>query len=176
VVKTIPLVGLKKEEKEEVKRESLILEALNHPNITKFERQFKDKRNNYNIVMEYVNNGTLEDILVARKGSGIKLSEDQILNYLTQLCLALKHCHDRKILHRDIKGDNIFLNSRDIVKLGDFGVSKILAATKDKCGTMIGTPENMAPEVLNSKQYTSKCDIWSLGILVYRMTMLEAPW
>ena len=76
--------------------------------------------------MEYADNGTLEGVIDARIRSGNPLSEDEILNYFTQLCLAIKHCHDRKILHRDIKGDNIFLNSRNIIKLGDFGVSKIL--------------------------------------------------
>lgn len=149
VIKMIALRGLSQEERREVRQESLILMALNHPNITKFERCYKDKNQNWNIVMEYADNGTLEGVIDARIRSGNPLTEDEILNYFTQLCLAIKHCHDRKILHRDIKGDNIFLNSRNIIKLGDFGVSKILAGTRARATTVIGTPENMSPEVLS---------------------------
>ena len=66
VIKMVPLKGLSLEEKQEVRQESLILMALNHPNITKFERCYKDKNNNWNIVMEYADDGTLEDVINLR--------------------------------------------------------------------------------------------------------------
>lgn len=69
------------------------------------------------------------------------------MNYFTQMCLAMKHCHDRKIMHRDLKPDNIFITRKDIVKLGDFGVAKVLASTKAKAETFVGTLYHIAPEI-----------------------------
>ena len=94
----------------------------------------------------------------------------------TQVCLALKHCHDRKILHRDIKDENVFLGSGKIVKLGDFGISKVLSGTRAKVETIIGTDYCMAPEVLTGRPYNAKCDIWSLGVLLYKMATFDRPW
>jgi NIMA (never in mitosis gene a)-related kinase len=56
-------------------------------------------------------------------------SEDQVMNWFTQICLAIKHVHDRKILHRDLKSQNVFLTKLGIVKLGDFGIAKVLSST-----------------------------------------------
>ena len=83
VIKMVSLDNLDREQKDEVRKESTILMALNHPNITKFEKCYKDKRNNWNIVMEYADNGTLEDVINRRKETGVLLSEDEILNYFT---------------------------------------------------------------------------------------------
>lgn len=76
------------------------------------------------------------------------MSEEQILNYFTQIILALKHVHDRKILHRDLKGSNIFLTSNGFVKLGDFGVAKALEKTNNMAATVVGTPYYLSPEIV----------------------------
>lgn len=68
------------------------------------------------------------------------LAEQQILNYFVQICLGLKHIHDRKIIHRDIKSENIFLNRSGQIKIGDFGISKNLPSTFANAMTRIGTP------------------------------------
>ena len=157
-------------------KEAKTLEALNHPNITKFVRVYKDRAENFNMVMEYVDGGTLADLIEEHRNAGTLMSEDEIFNFFTQICLAIKHCHDRKLLHRDIKDENIFITSRKIIKLGDFGVSKILKGTRDKALTVIGTPENMSPELLQSKPYNQKSDIWQLGMLLFKMCTLSLPW
>ena len=84
----------------------------------------------------------------------------------------MKHCHDRKVLHRDLKAANVFLNRRGISKLGDFGASIVLTSTRAKAKTMIGTPEYLSPELLKGKPYNQKSDIWALGILLYEMMAL----
>jgi NIMA (never in mitosis gene a)-related kinase len=83
------------------------------------------------------------------------------------MCLAMKHVHDRKIIHRDIKGQNIFLTKNNIIKLGDFGIAKILNKTMEKARTVVGTPYYLSPEIIESKPYSFKSDIWSLGVLLY---------
>ena len=103
------------------------MKALKHPNIVGFEDDFKDKKMRWNIVMEYVDDGTLQRAIDERSRDQRPFSEDEILNMFTQLCLAVKNCHDRKLLHRDIKAENVLLTRRGICKLGDFGIAKVLA-------------------------------------------------
>lgn len=98
------------------------------------------------------------------------------MNYFTQICLALKHIHDRKIMHRDIKPHNVFLTRRGICKLGDFGVSKVLNKTRSKAQTLIGTPVYLAPEIILGKGYDMKSDMWAIGIVLYEMMALKSPW
>lgn len=102
-------------------------------------------------------------------------SEDHVLNWFTQICLALKHVHDRKILHRDLKSQNIFLTKNNMIKLGDFGIARVLSETKSKAKTVVGTPYYLSPEIIQSKPYSFKSDIWSLGVLLYEMCALQPP-
>lgn len=107
--------------------------------------------------------------------NGILFPEDKILDWFTQVCLAIKHIHDRKILHRDIKSQNIFLMKNGQVKLGDFGIAKCLDQTMDKAKTYVGTPYYLSPEIINSQPYGFQSDIWSLGVLLYEMCALKMP-
>lgn len=126
--------------------------------------------------MEYADSGSLDRLIDERVAANAPFTEDEILDLFTQICLAVKHIHDRKILHRDIKDENIFLHNNNFAKLGDFGISKVLSGTRAKAATLIGTDYCIAPEVLTGKPYNSKCDIWSLGILLYKMAAGELPW
>lgn len=93
-----------------------------------------------------------------------------------QLALALKHVHDRKIIHRDIKTENIFLSShKRVVKLGDFGIAKVLESTMQQARTAIGTPYYLSPEICQGKLYNFKSDIWSLGVVLYELCALRCP-
>ena len=84
----------------------------------------------------------------------------EVLNMITQICSLtfLKFLY-RRVLHRDLKTRNIFLRNNEI-KIGDFGISRILLGTYDKASTFVGTPYYMSPEVLNHEDYDEKCDIW----------------
>ena len=117
--------------------------------------------------------GDLQSKIKMQKGKNF--SEAQILDWFTQICLAIKHIHDRKILHRDLKSQNIFMTQNGLIKLGDFGVAKCLANTVEKAKTIIGTPYYLSPEIVQNKPYSFKSDIWSLGILLYEMCALKMP-
>jgi len=97
------------------------------------------------------------------------------MDWFTQICLAIKHIHDKKILHRDLKSQNIFLTKNGLIKLGDFGIAKCLNFTLDKAKTVVGTPYYLSPEIIENKPYSYKSDIWSLGVLLYEMICLKVP-
>lgn len=118
--------------------------------------------------MEYADGGDLHSLIRQRKGSPIP--EGMILDLLVQMCLALKHLHDRKIIHRDLKTENIFLNKAGVLKLGDFGIAKVFKNTLQFAKTKIGTPMYMSPEIFQDlAKYNHKTDMWSLGCIVYEV-------
>lgn len=87
----------------------------------------------------------------------------------------MKHVHDRKIIHRDLKGQNIFLTSKGQIKLGDFGIARVLKNTVEKAKTMVGTPYYISPEIIEGKPYSMATDIWSLGVILYELCALKPP-
>lgn len=119
-----------------------LLKALKHPNIVSYRESFLSG-GSLCIIMDYCSQGDLNTILEKRRGA--PLPEDTLLDWFVQLCLALKHVHDRKILHRDIKLQNIFVAHNGLLKLGDFGVSKVLNSTQALAATRVGTPYYLSP-------------------------------
>ena len=172
MIKSIDLSKLTPEQKKDAHLEGKILKELSHPNIIHFREVIND--NNYlYIVMDYADGGDLS--MKIKEQNGKFFPENKILDWFTQVCLAIKHIHDRKILHRDIKSQNIFLMKNGQIKLGDFGIAKCLNQTIDKAKTYVGTPYYLSPEIINSQPYDFKSDIWSLGVLLYEMCALKMP-
>uniref|UniRef100_A0A061S4H1 non-specific serine/threonine protein kinase n=1 Tax=Tetraselmis sp. GSL018 TaxID=582737 RepID=A0A061S4H1_9CHLO len=170
VLKEIDISRMPKQEKEASLQEAQLLKALKHPNIVSCQETFLE-RGILCIIMDYCSEGDLYQALQRRKGA--LLPEEQILDWAVQLFLGLKHVHDRKILHRDLKSQNVFISKGGILKLGDFGVSKVLNNTHHLASTAVGTPYYLSPEICQSKKYNQKSDIWSLGCLLYEMTSLK---
>ena len=106
VVKEVDVTGLNAKAREEAKNEIKLLSSFNHPNIVTYRESFLE-HGKLCIVMDYAEGGDLNALLKARNGA--LLPETLVVDYFVQICLAMKHVHDRKVLHRDIKSQNIFL-------------------------------------------------------------------
>ena len=121
--------------------------------------------------------GDLEQRLAQLKErEGGAVTQPQVLDWFVQMALALQYLHSRRILHRDLKTANVFLTRRDIVKLGDFGVSRVLSATAELARTFVGTPYYLSPELLNNQPYGQPSDVWALGCIFYEVATLEHPY
>ncbi|XP_029415410.1 serine/threonine-protein kinase Nek1 isoform X2 [Nannospalax galili] len=170
VIKEINISRMSNKEREESRREVAVLANMKHPNIVQYRESFEENGSLY-IVMDYCEGGDLFKRINAQKG--ILFQEDQILDWFVQICLALKHVHDRKILHRDIKSQNIFLTKDGTVQLGDFGIARVLNSTVELARTCIGTPYYLSPEICENKPYNNKSDIWALGCVLYELCTLK---
>jgi len=142
-IKVINMKGMTKKQLHDCSEEVRILSSLKNTNIVKYLDSFVDADKLY-IVMEYVPNGTLYDFY---KNKREKAEENFVWTTLVSLCLALQYIHGKKILHRDVKSTNVFLDSDLKVRLGDFGVAKVLGASKKMAKTVVGTPFYLSPEL-----------------------------
>ena len=129
---------------------------------------------NPNVTLTFSTDGGDLDAFI-KKRNGRRMTESEVLQIFVQISLGMKYVHDRKILHRDLKPQNIFLTSGGLCKIGDFGVSKVLKNTCELAHTQIGTPYYMSPEIMDGKRYNSKTDIWSMGCILYELMCLEVP-
>uniref|UniRef100_A0A5F8G9A2 non-specific serine/threonine protein kinase n=1 Tax=Monodelphis domestica TaxID=13616 RepID=A0A5F8G9A2_MONDO len=170
VIKEINISKMSSKEREESRREVEVLANMKHPNIVLYRESFEESGSLY-IVMDYCEGGDLYKRINAQKG--VLFPEDQIMDWFVQICLALKHVHDRKILHRDIKSQNIFLTKDGTIQLGDFGIARVLNSTVELARTCIGTPYYLSPEICENKPYNNKSDIWALGCVLYEMCTLK---
>ncbi|XP_039182412.1 serine/threonine-protein kinase Nek1 isoform X6 [Crotalus tigris] len=170
VIKEINISKMTNKEREESRREVAVLANMKHPNIVLYRESFEETGCLY-IVMDYCEGGDLFKKINAQKG--VFFSEDQIMDWFVQICLALKHVHDRKILHRDIKSQNIFLTKDGTIQLGDFGIARVLNSTVELARTCIGTPYYLSPEICENKPYNNKSDMWALGCVLYEMCTLK---
>lgn len=119
-----------------------MLKQLSHPQIVTFKDSFKEG-DLLLIIMEYCEEGDLTYFLKKKQKNNELLEESLILNWFLQISTALMFIHNKKILHRDLKTSNIFLTSNWTVKLGDFGISRVLENTHEAANTVVGTPYYM---------------------------------
>ena len=171
-VKVIKIRNIPKKEREATRMEVDLLRRLNHPNIVRYQDSFLSRNGeSLCICMEYCDGGDLaSQIKAARKNL---FSESKILHYFVQMALGLHYMHQNKVLHRDLKTQNVFLLGNGRLVLGDLGISKVLDGTMDFAQTCIGTPYYMSPEIFKNKPYSYKSDVWALGCVLYEMTTLN---
>ncbi|NWZ79084.1 NEK2 kinase, partial [Poecile atricapillus] len=181
VWKELDYGAMTESEKQMLVSEVNLLRELRHPNIVRYYDRIIDRSSTtLYIVMEYCDGGDLAG-LIAKMCSFFRhfLDESFVLRVLTQLTLALKECHRRSdggvTVHRDLKPANVFLDGKQNVKLGDFGLARILHHDTKFATTFVGTPYYMSPEQMNYMSYNEKSDIWSLGCLVYELCALSPP-
>lgn len=170
--KIIPKSTLKKSRhRQKLLSEIKIHRGLTHPNVVKFEHVFEDNENVY-ILLEMCTNQTLNDLCKRRK----RLTEFEAQYYIYQIVGALKYLQKNRVIHRDLKLGNLFLNDKLEIKLGDFGLAAKLDFDSEKRHTVCGTPNYLAPEVLSNKSgHGYEVDVWSLGVVLYALVVGKPP-
>lgn len=149
-----------------------IHKSLHHPNIVNFEHVFEDQESVY-ILLELCTNQTLNELLKRRK----RLTELEVQCYVVQIVSALKYMHSNRVIHRDLKLGNLFLSGQMEIKIGDFGLATKLEFDGEKKRTICGTPNYIAPEVLDGKiGHSYEVDIWSLGVICYTLLVGKPPY
>ncbi|NXE25815.1 NEK11 kinase, partial [Ardeotis kori] len=171
VLKEISVGDLKPNETVEANLEAQLLSKLDHPAIVKFYASFVE-RDSFCIITEYCEGGDLDFKIQEYRESGKIFTQNQIIDWFIQLLLGVNYMHERRILHRDLKAKNIFLKN-NLLKIGDFGVSRLLMGSCDLATTFTGTPYYMSPEALKHQGYNTKSDIWSLGCILYEMCCMN---
>lgn len=157
---------------EKVKLEIDTLLTLDHPNIIKCYETFEDPMN-FHIVMELCTGGELFDIIPANS----HMEESEALLYTRSMLMAVNHLHQVGIVHRDLKPENFLFSkskSPGNLKLVDFGLSNKFTNKFEKLHSSVGTPYYIAPEVLD-EEYGFKCDLWSIGVILYIMISGDIP-
>eukprot|EP00927_Polykrikos_kofoidii_P082896 TRINITY_DN8362_c0_g1_i1.p1 TRINITY_DN8362_c0_g1~~TRINITY_DN8362_c0_g1_i1.p1 ORF type:complete len:1015 (+),score=208.26 TRINITY_DN8362_c0_g1_i1:139-3183(+) len=174
VMKEINLACMPAKAQKEATAEASVLRSLSHVNVIAYYDTFSEG-SKLCIVMEFADDGDLSADVRRRRSEVRRFNQDEAVAILIQCCLALQHIHGKHVLHRDLKCQNIFMSKGGVVKLGDFGIAKVLDCTGGQVETMIGTPTYMPPEVCNGMPYGIKADVWSLGVVFYELLALEQP-
>ena len=174
-MKRVKIGRLTQKEKLNSFNEVRILASIEHKNIIGYkEAFFDDKSKTLNIVMEYADGGDLNTKIKETKQKKLYFDEKQIWSTLIQILQGLNYLHKSCIIHRDLKSANIFLTKNGVIKIGDLNVSKILNKMVTTY-TQTGTPYFASPEIWNDQPYDYKCDIWSVGCIIYEMASLHVP-
>ncbi|KAF3402414.1 G2-specific protein kinase nimA [Talaromyces pinophilus] len=200
--KEINYIKMSQKEREQLTAEFNILSSLRHPNIVAYyHREHLKASQDLYLYMEYCGGGDLGMVIKSLKAANKFAEEDFVWRVLAQLATALYRCHygtdappvgsnlfgppqprsglkgkqaQIMILHRDLKPENIFLGSDNSVKLGDFGLSKLMQS-HDFASTYVGTPFYMSPEICAAEPYTLHSDIWALGCIMYELCQKAPP-
>lgn len=172
VVKQIFVGHMQPDETIDAQSEAKLLQNLKHPNIIRFCDAFAEATFVY-IVMEFCEDGDLAQLIAKTKSAGDTFPKKVVINWLIQLAMALFYIHSRRVLHRDLKTNNIFVKRGGVIKLGDFGIARVLHNTMEEASTFAGTPFYMSPECLRGDGYNAKSDIWALGCVVLELCRLE---
>ena len=174
VLKNIPVSEEDYSSMNEILNESSILSHCDNVYIIKYYDSFFFN-GTFNIITEFCPYGDLFGYIKFYKVRGSRIEEKIIWIIFIQLSLGLGYLHHKKILHRDIKTKNIFIKNNLTVKIGDFGIAKILSSTSSYAHTFIGTPYYISPELCKDQPYNDKSDVWALGCVLYELCTLNHP-
>jgi len=180
-VKQIDASAQDEEDTQDLIREIGVMRDLDHPNVVRYYyASFDDADKMINIFMEYVPGGSLAKLV---RGMDCNLGVDQARAYTQQILQGLEYLHSHKIVHRDIKGDNVLIDATGVCKITDFGTAKKMEGqtmAPQQHGTMAGTPNWMAPEIITNAaegvgKQGEKADVWSVGCTVVELLNRGTP-
>ena len=178
--KLVKLTGFSEVQRAEILNEVECMTRLHHPNVVSYEESFVHS-DHLHIVMELLSGGDLAREVESRSSgpNGDRppayLDEEVIWSILVQVCEGLHHMHSVRVLHRDIKAENIYSDGRGAVKIGDLGLGRLLSTQSTHARTGVGTPLYFSPEMCEERPYNAKSDVWALGCLVYELCSLQPP-
>uniref|UniRef100_A0A914HF39 Serine/threonine-protein kinase PLK n=1 Tax=Globodera rostochiensis TaxID=31243 RepID=A0A914HF39_GLORO len=161
---------VKKHQRDKMAQEIQIHQALSHPHVVKMEGFFEDEDNVY-ILLELCSRRSLMELHKRRKA----VTEPEARYFTFQIVEACKYLHAKKIIHRDLKLGNLFLNADMQVKIGDFGLATIVDFDGERKKTLCGTPNYIAPEMLDKKGHSYEVDIWAIGCILYTLLVGKPP-
>ena len=167
-------------DRQKVEVEARALERLRHPNVIAHHGAWQEEKH-FCILMEYAEHGDFASLLASRwaeaEAEGRKfLDEAEVMRYFVMLADGLAHVHSKRVVHRDLKPENVFVCGGGVLKIGDFGISRVLSlSVTELAQTVVGSPTYISPELIQGKPYSYKTDIWSLGVMLYRVASNKFP-
>ncbi|EAR99151.2 Serine/Threonine kinase domain protein (macronuclear) [Tetrahymena thermophila SB210] len=149
-----------------------IMKKLKCENVVKLIDVFQTQNNAY-IITELCEDGDLVDFMKRNAG---KIRQNQAVKIITDILRGLQELAKHGIIHRDLKPANILISKKDVFKITDFGFARMVEKTDYLMTSLVGTPLYMSPQILKRQMYTSKCDVWSIGLIFYELIYGQTPW
>lgn len=176
VIKAVDLLSLKPKLREDAHLEPEIMKRLKHPYIVRYRESFLEK-GMLAIVMDYAGGGDLLQHVEAARQQEVMLPDHQVRTWFVQALLGMQYMHKLSVIHRDLKNENLFLENSDHLRIGDFGLARVLSspggALKEE--QIVGTPYYWSPEICLNGIYSTASDMWALGCVLYELLSLGVP-
>ncbi|KAG7349684.1 sserine/threonine protein kinase with PASTA sensor domain [Nitzschia inconspicua] len=175
-IKIVPKANLTKARaRQKLQAEIKIHRTLKHKNVCEYKHFFEDRENCY-ILLELCHNQSMNEMIKRRK----RLTEPEVRYFMNQLLESVKYLHDQLVIHRDLKLGNLFLDKNLNIKVGDLGLATKLESADEKRKTICGTPNYIAPEVIQGDRATRghsfEVDIWSMGVIMFTCLVGKPPY
>eukprot|EP00931_Biecheleriopsis_adriatica_P015193 TRINITY_DN11756_c1_g1_i1.p1 TRINITY_DN11756_c1_g1~~TRINITY_DN11756_c1_g1_i1.p1 ORF type:complete len:651 (-),score=83.37 TRINITY_DN11756_c1_g1_i1:195-2147(-) len=175
-MKIVKFDSLSRKRSKQVHWEAELMQRLHHPYIVRFRESFVDETT-LSIVMDFAGAGDLRNHIHEAKHSQLAIPEERLVRWVTQAFLGLDYVHSLHILHRDLKSENLFLETTDHLRIGDFGIACSLRQSAKIVveSNLVGTPYYLSPEICTMGVHSKASDVWALGCVLFELAALTVP-